>query len=316
MRIIFSLIIILSLTSCKPNSSQTVGSNNTLEAQGLFTSEKKSNNHLDPYWTQGKAELNRFALEQNRYKDVHPGDVVLIFVSEDFLTDKQVKNDYYQNPNSTQVIKTNMLRRFTTGIYDYSMMTSVFTPSDTENYPHTLKVSMTGQDWCGHVFQQYNYIDDAYRLQLFSYFENEGDKLVELPGVMLEDEIWNRIRLNPEELPVGEFDMIPSSVVSRLMHYKLKPYSVVTEKGAYKGSDFEGENLQAYKIDYPDWDRSLEIVFEGNSPYKIVGWKDVYPSVFDKEPRKTVARLTHQVMEPYWGQNSLADIEMRKSLGL
>ncbi len=47
---------------------------------------------LSDYWYQGKAEITSYTLLQNRYKDVHPGSAVLVFVTEDFLTDKQVKN--------------------------------------------------------------------------------------------------------------------------------------------------------------------------------------------------------------------------------
>ncbi|MEL7426541.1 MAG: hypothetical protein AAFN81_26350 [Bacteroidota bacterium] len=71
---------------------------------------------LDKYWYQGLGELNTYELEQNRYQGIHKGQLLLIFVSEDFLTDKQVKNDRYQNPNSTKILKTNSITRFTTGL--------------------------------------------------------------------------------------------------------------------------------------------------------------------------------------------------------
>ena len=46
---------------------------------------------LDEYWYQGKAEISRFELQQSRYGEVHQGDAVMIFVTEDFRTDIQVK---------------------------------------------------------------------------------------------------------------------------------------------------------------------------------------------------------------------------------
>jgi len=58
---------------------------------------------LDDYWYQGKAEISSYQLEQARYSDVHPGEAVLVFVTEDFLTDKQVKNDNYTNKNSALI---------------------------------------------------------------------------------------------------------------------------------------------------------------------------------------------------------------------
>ena len=77
------------------------------------------------YWTQGKAEVNVYELSQNRYKDNHPGQLVSVFVTEDFLTDKQVKNETYTNPKSTWTFKNIQLRKFTTGIYDYSLFSRI-----------------------------------------------------------------------------------------------------------------------------------------------------------------------------------------------
>ena len=65
----------------------------TLFSLATFAQEnaiKKTN-----YWTQGKAEVNVYELSQNRYKENHSGNVVSIFVTEDFLTEKQVKNEYW-----------------------------------------------------------------------------------------------------------------------------------------------------------------------------------------------------------------------------
>ncbi|MBK9488612.1 MAG: hypothetical protein IPO07_07345 [Haliscomenobacter sp.] len=100
---------------------------------------KRDNIGLGPYWFEGKAEISHYTLSQNRYRDVHPGEAVLVFVTEPFLTDKQVKNEKGQLENSTTVLKLNAIQRFTTGIYDYSVMTSVFTPEDLKRYPHSSK---------------------------------------------------------------------------------------------------------------------------------------------------------------------------------
>ncbi|MDH3649991.1 MAG: hypothetical protein OEQ53_09920, partial [Saprospiraceae bacterium] len=67
------------------------------------------------YWYAGTAELNVFEVEQARYNEVHPGQTVLVFVTEDFLTDKQVKNESAPKKQSTSVLKTNLIRNFTTG---------------------------------------------------------------------------------------------------------------------------------------------------------------------------------------------------------
>jgi hypothetical protein len=52
-------------------------------------------------WYAGVAEITRYELKQARYRDVHTGDAVLIFVTEDFLTDKQVKHERGDGPSTS-----------------------------------------------------------------------------------------------------------------------------------------------------------------------------------------------------------------------
>ena len=281
---------------------------NAAPTPGYFKGE------LTDYWYQGKAELNTYDLQQIRYGEVHPGQVSLIFVTEDFLTDEQVKNDNYSNPNSTPVIKTNLLRRFTTGIYDYSAMTSVFTPTDLGTQPHTLKVTTSVQDWCGQTFTQLNRRGGEWNMQLRSYFEKEGDVNESLGADFLEDEIFNRIRTAGSDLPTGEHRVIPSTGYLVMMH---KPYQAARANlslGEYAGAEFSGDALRAYRIVYPKLEREVEIVFDAAAPHVIRGWTETYPS--RGKTLTTVAKLTKQAIEPYWSQNSLADGYRRAELGL
>ncbi|MTB51798.1 hypothetical protein [Lewinella sp. W8] len=271
---------------------------------------------LPEYWYQGKAELNTYELEQIRYGEVHPGQATLIFVSEDFLTDKQVKNDNYTNPNSAPIIKTNMFRRFTTGLYDYSIMSSVFTPTATDKQPHTLKVTTSLQDWCGQTFTQLNYDEDkVWKQQLRSYFERENDQNNNLNADFLEDEIFNRIRMGWEGLPTGTFSVIPGTAYLLMTH---KPYRAAEAKLSikdYSGSEYTSDApLKAYVIEYPSQERTVEIVFDAESPYVIRGWEENYSSRGKRLTTRAI--LTHQVMEAYWNLNGREDAPRRASLGL
>src|SRR5215210_8830124 len=154
------------------------------------------------YWNKGKGEITGYKLTQSRYGELHEGDAVLLFVTEPFSRSKQVKLDDWEHAgsDSVNVLKLNFSKKFLTGIYPYSLMLSTFTPIDSAESPRTLKTSMTGQEWCGHVFTQLNLHDDQYDCAGFSYFASEGDTRQQLPAVFLEDEVWSRIRLNPEKL--------------------------------------------------------------------------------------------------------------------
>lgn len=272
--------------------------------------------HLTDYWYQGKAEINRFELLQNRYNDLHKGEAIMIFVTEDFLTDQQVKNDNYKNTNSVLVLKNNAIRRFATGIYDYSVMSSVFTPVGSNQWPHTLKVTNTVQDWCGQTFMQINSRENNYESQLRSYFENEGDQNTEVPMAFLEDEIFNRIRINPERLPLGKIKILPGAWFVRLKHVPFEVQEVETSLQPYQGHEFQGDGLQLYKVIFPKYERTLEIVFESKLPYLIAGWKDTYPSLFDKQVRTTTARRTNITVTDYWKKNKVENEGLRKELGV
>jgi hypothetical protein len=311
----FSLIAFFTVSACDspPSTSETTTANALKVSLDEQTSDR-----LDDYWYQGKAELTRYELSQNRYQDNHPGEVVMVFVTEDFLTDKQVKNDNYSNPNSIPILKNNIVKTFPTGIYTYNIMTSVFTPVQTGKHPKTLKVSNSSQEWCGQTYMQVNYNakKDRYDYLLHSYFENEADKTGQVEALILEEELFNRIRINPADLPTGNMQLLPSNEYTRLTHRPYASSPATLSTGNYSGADFSGEDLQVYTINYPELQRTLEIVFESEAPYQIVGWKDTYPSMFDKQPRSTIAKRTHTMMDAYWSHNSLADMDKRSELGL
>lgn len=271
---------------------------------------------LDHYWYQGKAEISHYSLTQNRYKDQHPGEAILIFVTEDFLKDEHVKSDQSNNPNAVKVMKTNQIRRFSTGLYDYSIMTSVFTPVDQASYPGSFKVTMSSQDWCGQSFMQLNQSNGQYKVELRSYFESEGDEDFFIKDQLLEDELFNLIRMNPEWLPNGPVQVIPAASYCRLKHIDMKAYQAQATNKNLEDTIFTGENLVLFELNYPELKRNLRIAYEKASPHKIVGWIEEYPSAFDNQMRKTVAIKKEEFFGPYWKKNNPADTTLRKDLGL
>jgi hypothetical protein len=271
------------------------------------------------YWYNHGAEITSFELEQSRYGEIHPGHAVLVFVTEPFLPDKQVKADYeVSRKESIPVLKLNFIKKFNTGIYDYSMMKSVFTPIPSENHSSekTLKVSTTRQDWCGHVYLQYNLEDDQYKVKQYSYFEKEGDRIVNLPSVYLEDEIWTRIRIAPDALPLGELEMIPGSFYTTLRMIDLKAVNATSE--LTNTEDGDRGPVSIYTITYPSLKRTLSIHFNRNFPYDILSWSETYPDGkgADTKVMTTEAHRTHAVMIDYWNKNKAIDIELREKLGL
>lgn len=268
------------------------------------------------YWYQGEAELTSYTLEQARYGEVHQGEAVLIFVTEDLSRRKQVKLDdpAAAGDDAVKVMKLNLTKKFDTGIYPYSMMTSVFTPVYRAEDGPTLKVTTTSQEWCGHTFTQVNRRGEGYEVHLYSYFESEGDQRLTLEGAVPEDELWNLIRLAPDALPTGAVRLIPGTLFQRLRHSALTVQEAHAELRPAEGE----AGLRAYTLTYPALDRTLTIRFNAAFPHEIESWEETYRSGFgpDAKPLTTRARRNKRIMLDYWNHNHLADAALRAELGL
>ncbi|WP_239530937.1 septum formation inhibitor Maf [Muriicola jejuensis] len=259
------------------------------------------------YWYAGEAEITSYELQQARYGELRPGKAVLIYVTEPFVPGKQVKADA-SSPSNISVLKLNATKNFLTGIYPYSVMSSTFYPV-TDNQ-HALKVTSSIQEWCGHVFAQLNN-RDQFEVSTYSYFESEGDQQISLDKVPLENEIWTRIRIRPEDLPVGTVSMIPSFDYLRLVHKPVQAYKtdaqLVREDGFF-----------TYTLNYPELERKLIIRFDEEFPYTIDSWEETYPSGFGSNSKvlTTKARKISSLKTPYWRQNGTEDVSLRDTLGL
>src|SRR5690554_1303705 len=157
----------------------------------------------------GQAEIATYTLSKARYEENHPGESVLIFVTEPFLNKRQVKADHPTPDNSVNVLKLNRIDRFKTGVYDYSQFTSVFTPVEKYDAMYPLKVTMGSQGWCGQSFTQISN-NKGFDVEHKSYFESEGDSNFHMNYVVLEDNMMNLARLSVDLLPVGDFTVFPS----------------------------------------------------------------------------------------------------------
>ncbi|NET10182.1 MAG: hypothetical protein F6K09_08195 [Merismopedia sp. SIO2A8] len=282
------------------------------EAQKLATQPVDG---FNDYWNQGLAEITSYKLEQARYGETHEGNAVLVFVTEPFSAQKQVKLDYPQQAGSDNVpiLKLNMTKKFNTGVYPYSMMLSTFTPRDMEQYPHTLKVTATSQEWCGHTFMQLNNREQDYDVAVRSYFEEEGDDDFSLEKTWIEDELWSRIRINPDSLPTGNVAMVPSFFYTRLRH---TPFEVM-EAIATLADDETNPGLKTYTLNYPSQSRTLTIHFESTFPYAIQGWEETHLSGFGNPKMLTTkATAINHIMSDYWRRHRNIDTALREELGL
>lgn len=269
------------------------------------------------YWYNHGAEISRFTLQQMRYGEIHQGDAVLVFVTEEMNPALQVKADHPGSQN-VATLKLNAVRKFFTGIYPYSIMTSVFMPLDHKTYPLPLKITASFQEWCGHVYSQMNLIGGEYRVRVHSYFEKEGDRDFRIKNHVPEDAIWTRIRIDPSSLPLGEFAMIPGTVYARLAHRPLQPRKAVASLVPVSAKSLEGNPMVRYEIKFPEQQRVLRIWFEAEFPYRIQQWEESYRALADRGAKSMTTRAvrTHSIMDAYWQHHGNRDRALLKKLGL
>jgi hypothetical protein len=268
------------------------------------------------YWFQGKAELNAYVLEQYRYGEKRNGEAVLIFVTEDFSREKQVKMDNPQQheQDAQKVLKLNMTKSFVTGIYPYSMMLSAFTP--VYDQVPAVKVAASVQEWCGHTYSQLNSKAGQYQVELRSYFEQEGDQQLTV-NARSEDEIWNLIRLNPGEVPSGELKLIPGLLDQRFTHIPFAAHdatvSIQSAKQAMAG--FGADKLSICSVIYADYPRELRIYYTTSFPFEIAGWEEVRKMENGQEEVSRAIRKA-VMLQDYWTKNSNKFLPLREELQL
>ncbi len=270
-------------------------------------------------WYAGKAELNTYTLQQARYGETRNGEAVLIFVTEDFSTEKLVKLDEPEKTgDKVRVLKMNMTKNFVTGIYPYSMMLSVFTPVSKEGKEKTVKADCSSQEWCGQTFSQLQLSGNDYDWQLHSYFEKEGEQDKKLDAALMEDELWNRIRINPSTLPQGKVSLLPGLLWQRLSHVPLKEVKAVLTVSRADSFFIKDSGVQMYTIHYPAAQRTLQIYFQSAFPHVILGWQENYPDGFgnNKKMLTTKAIRKKTAWLDYWKHNALADTTHRDTLQL
>ena len=271
------------------------------------------------YWGDGKGELSSYRVAVSRYGELREGRSVLIFVTEDISRSTRIKVESNEIPANDRVpvLKLNRVVKFNTGVYDYSILTSIFSSVEPElgrSSFDPMKISFSAQEWCGHVFQMLVPQRNEVQLSLHSYFQGEGDqqRTFKLPkNAAYEDNfpIWIR-ELKGEVLSVGqrlELQILPSAWVLRSTH---KPAAfqngwILKEDG----SEIAGTNgkVAAWRWTWKVGDRTETYWVEKAHPHRILKWES-------SDGGK--GELVESLRLPYWELHGNEDEHYRGKLGL
>lgn len=263
------------------------------------------------HWSDGRAELNGYRLVQPRYGAPREGHAVLVFVTEPFSRSRHVKVDRYDpnDPDQFTALKLNHARYFQTGIYPYSLMTSVFVDPARDMRP--VKVSFSGQEWCGHVYEQAIVGEGGTTLDVDSYFEGESTRAT-VPTAALEDALFITARGlmagGPGHAPAaGSAEILPSALFRRLAH---RPATPMKTAFAWSGARQVSVPAGTFAVRTLSWDRAgveCALDVEIAAPHRIIGWRCA-----DGER----AELTGSFRDPYWQHNRPGDERLRAKLGI
>ena len=268
------------------------------------------------HWGDGKAELSSYKVVQPRYGELRSGYGVLVFVTEDINRETFIKVESpTPGKDRLYVLKLNNVLKFNTGIYDYSVMTSVFSAVEgleSSKSFELCKITLSAQEWCGHVFEEVQMRQGRLQGVLNSYFEREGRQLYELPVAgkfASEDHLLIRIReLRGPILAAGEeqvVQLLPALWHLRALHRPRDLVEARLAKGHVEQIEVGGDSLAAIPWSLETEGREKTIWVEKAYPRRILAWTD---SAGGR------GELLVTLREPYWQLQSNADEVFRTRL--
>ncbi len=234
------------------------------KVEAVIPINQETNKTFTDYWKNGKTEITKYDLKEDS-----------ISVGEGSLT---FNIDYVNGVNksdSIQVLHSDFRGKIQKENYDYSAMTSAYLPLNLTLRPHAMKVINSVQEPSGNSFIASSQIPKSYEIKVKNTFKEKTKEHFILERQHLEDELWTKIRMNPNDLPTGDIEIIPSFAYWQSVRKSPNIYEAKAELKEYVGTEFTGKKLQLYTLDYPDLKRNLSIVFEGDFPFEIVGWRRV-----------------------------------------
>lgn len=255
--------------------------------------------------------MSTYRLTTRRYGEAREGAAVLIFVTEPHDRTRWIKDDAAPEDGRVNVMKLNVVREFLTGIYPYSVMTSVFAPvADWGGRRFSpVKVTMAAQEWCGSYFHQLWTGDSGYRSLRLSYFADDGERVREVEReeeILYEDALL--IQLRELDGPFADGGAWSGWIVPGLWRVRARgapaePIRAEVKRRRVEGRD--GEPATRFVLEYGDYRRTVDV--ERAPPRRILGW-----TTSDGDTATLVA--TERLA--YWKLNAPRGREHRRRLGL
>lgn len=261
-------------------------------------------------WGDGRAEMSGYRLVTPRYGEDREGELVLVYVTEPHDRRLWIKDDEVAEPHRVEVMKLNVSLKFQTGIYPYSVLTSVFSPVADWGRPRftPTKLTLSAQEWCGSYRREMWPGHRGFRSLLFSYFAGEGERVRDVsapPDVLWEDALLVQLReLDGAFAGGGDWEgrVVPALWRLRARHRPARPVPATIRRRA---AERDGVPVTRFVLRYGAYTRTFDV--EKAPPRRILGW-----STSEGEEAELLA--TGRIA--YWRLNAGGDESARRRLGL
>ncbi len=261
-------------------------------------------------WSDGQAELSGYTARVNRYGEMRDAELVLVYVTEPMDRATWIKDDDAPPERRVNVLKLNASLKFQTGVYPYSVLTSVFSPVDryrAEPFAPA-KISLSVQEWCGHVFYAVWPGEDRFTEQLMSYFASEGERRREVTtpaGALYEDALLIQLRELDGPFAGGRDwsgSLVPSLWSIRRAHVEGAPVAATITR---ERATVDGHPVNRFVLRHAGATRTIEV--EADGAHRVLGWRGS-----DGEE----ARLLRSTRMAYWRLNHEGDEAQRRLFGV
>lgn len=275
------------------------------------------------HWGDGQAELSGYRMTISRYGEPREAELALILVTEPHDRRTWIKDDEVESPDRVEVLKLNQHVEFLTGIYPYSVMTSLFSPVEdwggaTEERFQPVRIVHGVQEWCGAYSHRIWPGPESFRSLRLSYFAHEGERLREVEAhrdrTLYEDALLVQLReLDGPFADGGDWEglLVPELWRLRSGHGGTEPVPARITRHPGDSVHLAGEEAAApvpatrFELEAGDYHRTFWV--EEEAPRRVLAWET---SLGDRAELLATERLA------YWELNRPGDEAWREALGL
>ena len=136
-------------------------------------------------------------------------------------------------------------------------------------------------------------------------FENNNEDTCSLKATYTEDDLWNRIHIDPQTLPLGKISMIPS-LEQIIANYPPQALSATAQLNLQINDD--GSEWYRYTLRYPETGRTLEFTIQSEQPYQLLHFRQKSQdnpkgqTEFFLSPCVPISGMENATAEEIWNQ--------------